>query len=292
MNNEQLFLGIDGGGTKCKARLEDASGNLLGEGLGGPANPVRGFDITIESIVTATELALADANLEASQIGNINAALGLAGVNLPSFMDSMQKWQHPFAQMTVTTDLNIACLGAHNGQDGAVIIMGTGFNAGSIINDKHLEIGGHGFVLGDSGSGARLGASSIRRALEVLDGIAQNSRFIEAILKQLDCKDSVSVVEKTIHAKPSFYGQFAPLVLEYANKGDVVAMEQVSIAAEYISRIARRLLADNPPRLSLIGGIANPITKWLDQDVQDQLLAPLQPPEVGAILLARKQFSK
>lgn len=292
MNNEQLFLGIDGGGTKCKARLEDANGKLLGEGLGGPANPVRGFDQTVNSIIVATELALADANLEASQIGNINAALGLAGVNLPSFMECMEKWQHPFAQMKVTTDLHIACLGAHNGQDGAVIIMGTGFNAGSIINNKHLEIGGHGFVLGDSGSGAKLGASSIRRAMEVLDGIAQHTSFIDAILKQLDCKDSVAVVEKTIHAKPNFYAQFAPLVLEYADKGDAVAKEQVNIAAEYTSRIARRLLADNPPRLSLIGGIASPIEKWLDQDIQDQLLAPLQPPEVGAILLARQHLSK
>ncbi|MFT5840625.1 MAG: glucosamine kinase, partial [Flavobacteriales bacterium] len=28
-----FFLGIDGGGTKCKARLEDAQGNLLAEAI-------------------------------------------------------------------------------------------------------------------------------------------------------------------------------------------------------------------------------------------------------------------
>ena len=291
MSKEQLFLGVDGGGTKCKARLEDANGNLLGEGLAGPANPIRSQDQTIESIVNATEQALSNANIELDQIRSINAALGLAGVNLPSYMDSMQKWQHPFAQMEVTTDLHIACIGAHNGQDGAVIITGTGFNAGSYIAQNHLEIAGHGFVLGDSGSGARLGANAIRRALEVLDGIAQGSSFIDAILKQLDCKDSIAVVEKTIKAKPAYYGQFAPLVLEYANQGDVFAMELVNNAAEYTSRVARRLLADNPPRLSLIGGIALPITKWLDQDIQEQLHTPLQPPVVGAILLARQLFT-
>ena len=193
--------------------------------------------------------------------------------------------------MSLTTDLHIACLGAHNGQDGAVIITGTGFSAGSLLGHKHLEIGGHGFVLGDSGSGAKLGASSIRRALEVLDGIAPSSSFIEEILKQLDCSDSVSVVEKTITAKPAFYARFAPLVLEFANQGDVIAEEQVNIAADYISRIARRLLADSPPRLSMIGGISGPINKWLAEDIRAQLSAPLQPPEVGAILLARQQFS-
>ncbi len=292
MTNEQLFLGIDGGGTKCKARLEDVDGNLLGEGLAGPANPVRGINQTTESIVSATKQAFAEAQLNVSQITNVNAVLGLAGVNLPSCLDMMQNWQHPFARMKVTTDLHIACLGAHKGQDGAVIIMGTGFNAGSAIAGKLLEIGGHGFVLGDSGSGARLGANSLRRTLEVLDGIAPASNFINAVLKRLECKDAVAVVEKTIHAKPDFYAQLAPLVFEYADKGDPLAIEQVNIAAQYISRIARRLLADNPPRISLIGGIAGPITKWLDQDIQDQLLAPLQAPEMGAILLARQLFNK
>ena len=33
-----LFLGIDGGGTKCRARLRNAEGRLLGEGTGGPSN--------------------------------------------------------------------------------------------------------------------------------------------------------------------------------------------------------------------------------------------------------------
>jgi glucosamine kinase len=290
--NQQLFLGIDGGGTKCKARLEDAQGRLLGEGLAGPANPVRGVAQTIESILSATELAIIEAKIDVKQISNINAGLGLAGVNLPSSFQSVQKWQHPFANMSLTTDLHIACLGAHDGQDGAVIITGTGFSAGSMIGENHLEIGGHGFVLGDSGSGAKLGASSIRRALEYLDGIAPGSSFIEAVLKQLECSDSVSVVEKTITAKPAFYAQFAPLVLEFANQGDPIATELVNIAANYISRIARRLLANNPPRLAMIGGISTPIGKWLDEDIQEQLSAPLQPPEVGAILFARQQFSK
>src|SRR5690554_7426787 len=34
---EQLYLGIDGGGTKCRARIISASGRMLGTGVGGPA---------------------------------------------------------------------------------------------------------------------------------------------------------------------------------------------------------------------------------------------------------------
>ena len=33
-----LFLGIDGGGTGCRAAVCDGAGRILGEGRGGPSN--------------------------------------------------------------------------------------------------------------------------------------------------------------------------------------------------------------------------------------------------------------
>ena len=32
-----LFAGVDGGGTGCRARIQDAEGRLLGTGIAGPA---------------------------------------------------------------------------------------------------------------------------------------------------------------------------------------------------------------------------------------------------------------
>jgi glucosamine kinase len=287
-SQQQLYLGIDGGGTKCKARIVDASNQILGEGIAGPANPVRDLTQSLDSIVQATELALKSAGLQASEISKLIAGVGLAGVNLPHFKAKVEAWQHPFHSMKLTTDLHIACLGAHKGQDGAVIITGTGFCAGYMIAGNYHEIGGHGFLLGEQGSGARLGAGAINKALQVLDGIASGSPLIDDILKQLSCQDAISIVEKTVNAKPSFFAQFAPLVFKHASLKDKYALEIVYAAADYISRMARRLLSEKPPRLSIIGGIAEPITPWLDEDIQLRLSAPLAPPEAGAILLARQ----
>jgi len=39
-----LFIGVDGGGTGCRARIEDASGSLLGTGIAGPAAIRIGID--------------------------------------------------------------------------------------------------------------------------------------------------------------------------------------------------------------------------------------------------------
>jgi N-acetylglucosamine kinase-like BadF-type ATPase len=37
------YLGIDGGGTRCRARIEDKNGGVLGEAGSGPATTRIGF---------------------------------------------------------------------------------------------------------------------------------------------------------------------------------------------------------------------------------------------------------
>ncbi len=284
------YLGIDGGGTKCKARLEDSEGNFLSEAISGPANPVLGIELTIQSIMDSVSQAIRKAGLHDKVLSHTYAVLGLAGVNLPSYLTAMEQWQHPFAKRSITTDLHIACVGAHDGERGGVIIAGTGFNAGSTAKDEYFEIGGHGFVLGDSGSGARLGLLAVRKTLEYLDGLIQTSPLFTAILQKLECKEATEVVEKTIRETPGFYGQFAPIVFYYANKGDAQAIEIVKQVADYISLIAKRLLQDETLKLSMIGGIAEPIQPWLEKDIKTRIKAPLKTPEMGAIILARQKF--
>ncbi len=49
-----FFLGVDGGGTHCRARLADSEGRALGEGTGGPANARLGSSLVMQSILTAS----------------------------------------------------------------------------------------------------------------------------------------------------------------------------------------------------------------------------------------------
>ena len=48
-----LFLGVDGGGTRCRARLADAAGHILGEGTAGPANIRLGIEAAFASVIDA-----------------------------------------------------------------------------------------------------------------------------------------------------------------------------------------------------------------------------------------------
>ncbi|TIT28386.1 MAG: N-acetylglucosamine kinase, partial [Mesorhizobium sp.] len=45
-----FFLGVDGGGTGCRARIEDEAGTVLGQGLSGPATTRLGIEPAWSSV--------------------------------------------------------------------------------------------------------------------------------------------------------------------------------------------------------------------------------------------------
>ncbi len=291
-NNKKLFLGIDGGGSKCKAIVMNENNEILGTGVSGPANPLHGFDQATNSITESAKLALIDAGLQQIQLNELNAGVGLAGVNLPVLFEQMQGWQHPFKQMFLATDLLIACLGAHQGENGAVIISGTGSCGFSYVDGSEFMIGAHGFPHGDKGSGAWFGLQAAKQVLLSLDGIVEPSIMNDVLLAKLGCKDDTSLVEAIAGKAAAYYGQLANLVFDAAEQGDKVALVIVAEGAEYINSIARTLLARNPPRISMIGGLTPRLKPWLNKELQQQLSTPLNAPEVGSVLFARQELAK
>jgi len=287
-----FYIGIDGGGSKCKASIVDSQGNILGSGISGPANPFHNQQLTITSIIDSAEKALLNANLPNCKLNDLIAGIGLAGVNLPSVYSQMLKWQHPFSQMHLTTDLLIACLGAHHGTDGAIIITGTGSCGYSYVNNQELMLGGHGFPHGDKGSGAWLGLQVVEKVLLSLDGLAAESLMVKHLLAQLSCNNALDVVEFVAKQPANFYGKLANIVFIAAEHNDELALNIIKEGATYISDLARRLLQEKPPRMSLIGGLNHALFKHLDEDISQHLSPPLSEPEIGAALYAKQQSNE
>ena len=286
VQQDQLYIGIDGGGTKCRATIYSLEHGVLGTGLGGPANPLHGLERTLESIMVSTQLALQDAGLHVEQVHSLNAGLGLAGVNLPALYDKIMQWDHPFQQMFLTTDLHTACIGTHEGEDGAVIITGTGSCGFSLVNGKTVNFGGHGFAQGDMGSGAWMGLEAVKVALLDLDGLGQPTLLSNLLLQHFNTENAMGIAEQMAGQPSSGYAKLARFVFSAAEQGDALALAIVKQGAEYISRLAQRLLDSGPPRLSMIGGLAEPLSKWLAPEIAEKVELPKQPPEMGAIYFA------
>lgn len=293
LENDSIYLGIDGGGSKCKAILVNTlTGEVIGTGLAGPANPFNDYNQTINSIVDAASKALIDANYCETNINRLEVGVGLAGVNLPKIMTKMQQWSHPFKAMFVTTDLHIACLGAHDGLDGAIMISGTGSCGFSDINGHVKMIGAHGFPHGDKGSGAWLGLQVVKQVLLSLDGLSKPTLMSQLLLEKISCNDGLEIVAAVAKQTSSFFAKLAFIVFEAAEQDDELATSIVQEGANYMSNVARCLWQDKPPRMSLIGGLTPKLTSWLDTDVRENLSQPIHSPEMGAVIYAQQHIQR
>ena len=290
-SDDTLFLGVDGGGTKCRAVLTTASREVLGTGTAGPANPFQGWNQTIHSLDEATDMALLDAGLGEHDMQRIVAGIGLAGVNLPGVYRSMSKWEHRFKHMFLTTDLEIACVGAHGGADGAVIVVGTGSSGCSIINGHVSIIGAHGFSFGDICSGAWLGLEAVRAVLLSSDSLGPDTSLTEQVSAKL-VANGVSIVEKLAGAKPREFARLARLVFDAANNGDQVAIEIIQRGAQYLNAVARKLWETEPRSMSILGGLREVIIPWLDEDISSRLSQAENEADIGAVLFAQRKLSE
>ncbi|NNG03586.1 MAG: N-acetylglucosamine kinase [Inquilinus sp.] len=284
--SEPLFLGIDGGATRCRARIVDAAGAVLGEGSAGTANPRFGVAAAFAEIEQATGEALQAAGLPDDATGRLHAGLGLAGVGQAKDRAALLAHPHRFAALALETDAHAACLGAHDGGDGAILILGTGSCGWALIGGTPHRIGGLGFPISDQGSGASLGLAAIRQSLWAHDGVVAAGPLSAAVLARFG-NDPEAAVAWMDTARPRDYAALAPLVIEHAEARDPMAVALMQQTGADAARMAEALLATGAPRLALMGGLAPFVEPWLPPPLRRLLVAPVGDALDGAILLAR-----
>jgi glucosamine kinase len=153
------------------------------------------------------------------------------------------------------------------------------------VGDRQTIVGGHGFLLGDDGSGARIGADAARAALRALDHVGPASPLTEAMLDRFG-RDAEAMTGWALGAKPHDYGAFAPEVFAFARAGDRIASVIVENAARAIEALIRRVEALGARRVALVGGIGESLTPYFEPAVAAIVTRPLRDAMDGAILIA------
>lgn len=281
-----LLLGIDGGGTSCRARITDIDGNMLGEGFAGSANPRIGLDEACDNILTATREALTNAGFDESDMGRIHAGLGLAGVNQKQEYDAVMNWGFPFAKLFLQNDAYSACMGAFNGDDGSILIMGTGSCGASFINGEMKTLGGWGFPISDHASGACMGLAAVRYSLLAHEGVVEATPLSRAIMEKFD-NNPENAVHWQDTALPRDYGSFGPLVIEHLANQDPLALKLLNDSAEEAAMLIRGLIKRGVSQCAPVGGFSQFVVDFLPEDVQPYVVKPHGDAMHGAILMAK-----
>lgn len=258
-----LLIGLDGGGTSCRAALL-AAGTRYEVALG-PANVSSDFDAAVATIREALAALAARAGLEPSVLAGASAHLGLAGVMSPAIAARVVA-ALPLARATVTDDRPTTIAGALGANDGAVAAIGTGSFIGRQSGGKVTGIGGWGFHIGDQAAGAWLMRRCLEEVMLAVDGIRPETGLTRRILGEHG-QDPGQIVLFSLSARPADYARMAREVVAAAEAGDPLGRRLMTEGADYI-RSGLAVLGWRPGEaLCLTGGLGPAYARWLGEPV-------------------------
>ena len=309
----KYYLGVDGGGTNCRVRLADENLNTLAEVRNGRSNlQIDGGEPAFKAISDGTRDVFAAANVDFAETRNTFACFGMAGGRMDSARDEFAARPWPFAGVKVYDDIDIAHAGALGGNDGAVIIVGTGSAAMAIVDGQRHQCGGWGFQIGDQMSGAILGRELARYSVEAEDGLVEASPLTKAVIAQLGGNNQaamswsfavdldVKIISRDgsegcddalIGRAPAEFGKLMPLLIDYLDQGDPVARKMLDIQLGYVDSYVRWFQARNAKVMAIVGGFGQRIFPLLQQRYGNFVALPLYEPLHGAVILAKQNFA-
>lgn len=285
---KNIYIGIDGGGSRLRLYLEDEQGNPLGVEEGGSANirfsPEKTWDVILTTLHDALRklgISFADQNIY------YHGAFGLAGSEHQEALTQFLNYPHPFHRLTVTSDAHIACLSAHGNNNGAIIIVGTGIIAYQNENGVISRVGGFGFPHDDEGSGARLGLDAVQLTFKALDGRISHTLLTTEMSKQW--KTSEDLLAHFHEASAKEFAALVPLIFSAAQACDSVAIAMIQKTCDVIYQLQKALIkkqsTTEPLPLALLGGLSKSLEPYLSEEFKRNLRVPQVTPEKAALLL-------
>ncbi|KEZ77459.1 BadF/BadG/BcrA/BcrD ATPase family protein [Salinisphaera hydrothermalis] len=283
----RVFIGVDGGASKTRVVALDAAGQLLGTANGAAATLNGRADTswatileTIRAIETLAGLDLADASV----------VVGIAGTEIAPAYRAFLAAAPACGALKVVSDAHIACAGAHDGGNGAIVSVGTGVVGFCRDGETTARAGGWGFPHDDRGSGAWLGMEAVGHALAAADGRRMRDALAERLLADFN-NDPGALAGWACSAHAGDFAGYARAVVELAGHGEASANALLDTAGQHVSAVARALIGDHADlALALTGGLAETIAPRLDADLQARSIPAVHDGAHGAALMARQSF--
>ncbi|MBE3599151.1 MAG: hypothetical protein IMX02_10320 [Limnochordaceae bacterium] len=274
------MLGIDSGGSKSIGVLMNDEGRILGIGFAGPTNLyfVSEEDARV-AIRTVVRQALAGSThlaLPARADGMAPPAAGSTppparidaicfsspGLTRTVAESALEGLVTP-GQVVMEDDAPSAFLGALAGQDGVVVLAGTGSFAYGRRQGTVKVIGGWGPLLGDEGSGYWIALEAIRAVIRAFERRGPETGLSEKLRSTLHYGFETElrrIVYSSTMTRHRLAG-LAMLVSEAAREGDAVARAILLEAGRQLGELACSVATlleweDESFPVSLTGGVA------------------------------------
>lgn len=302
----KYYIGIDGGGTKSKCIIADENMNVLSETKGGPTNfLVIGTEQVCENLYDVIKKVCSDSKTEIKNLSGV--VLGSTGAGrrpdavlmeneFKSFFQSKEKIPLNFH---VDSDARIALEGAFAGDNGSILIAGTGSIMFGKNNDGEIvRVGGFGRYIGDEGSGYTIGRKGLNVFSKQLDGRIDKSPLFEKLKSEFNFSDSATLINE-VYKNNFDIARVARAVIETVDSDNnclKIIEEQSNELIEHLNAM-KKLTRLEILKVALIGSTItteNPYSQLFKQKASRlkniKIVDVIYPPEVGAAVMAKNLF--
>lgn len=293
------YIGIDGGGTKTSFKLYDENGQCLGTSVKATCHLLQ---VHSEEAVLILKEGVQDLIKDVDLKAGLLIGIGLAGYGedekLRKAIEEVCHRAFSSYEYYLFNDVSIALEGALNGEEGILVIAGTGSIALSKKVNVYRRVGGWGYMLGDEGSAYWLAKEIFRHYTMQVDGRSEKTHLIPLIKEKLRLEkdyDLITYFANELKNNRREIAKHAVLLEDLIQMNDPTAFEILNQLAEQLSLLINTLGQDfdETVKVSYLGGVfnlGNVLFERIDKKIANhiQLVKPVDSPEKGAVILAKK----
>lgn len=258
VSQPEYYLGVDGGATKTSFALADSEGNIIGEITLGPSNP---FDLGFEA---ASEIISKGINEITSNIRKKKISF-FAGISGGGASDMKERFRvffdgFGFLRSSNGSDAENIIAAGLRGEDGAIIIMGTGSSCFVSRDGVISRIGGLGYLFDHGGSGYDIGNAAIRAALSMEDKSGEDTLIRNYVLEEAGFDNALENLSYFYGIGKSGIASFSPAVFKAYDEGDELAADILDRNMAHIAHLAATALKSfpdsaSPVKIAVVGGL-------------------------------------
>ena len=290
------IIAIDAGGTKARFALYDENGVEL-KRLEHPS--LHPLQIGYAQMAAALRVGV-DAIRDNEMVDFISFGLAGYGQNqeIRTSIETAIHKKFPFERYCIQSDVDCALMAALKGQDGLMLIAGTGSIALASYQGQRHRVGGWGYWIGDEGSAFWIGKQVLGLFSKMADGRLKKTALYDCVMDSLvldEPSDMIKILSD--HPRPKeAIASLARVCYLAASKKDKHAIQCFKMAAKELALHIQTSLTMHPDlqRVRLAGGVfeakefvLDPLVQYLDPSLDIALSEDT--PLFGAYLIGKQK---
>lgn len=267
-------IGVDAGGTHTTAIAYNLQGQEIKRSESGPGQVNNNYDLGIKNIAAAVNQLLDQIDGDCMRV--LAGIAGLSVIGKAAEVAAEISARINNLPTRAITDSLLALYAGLEGDDGGLVIAGTGSVFNGLQKGHLITVGGYGSLLGDEGSGYQIALSAIKAALLSWDKREDNA-LISLFTKHFHVEHMNECNAQIYRMNTTEIAGLAVPVAKLADQGNKDALAVIKQQAHLLARDILigldRYVEPKPMKVALTGSVLSNnamMRKMIEKEVKSK----------------------